>query len=259
MSKKKDELIKLVNDPNMLPGIFNYCDGWCERCSFTSRCTVFRTNDKEEIESAEDKEDFLKSIKENFEVAMELLHEYAEKEGIDLTEIDFDKIEEEEKELDEIINSHLLSKLSLQYLLDTDKWFKANQTLFEEYAHQIESEIELGLPDKKFADNAIKINNAVEMIRWYQTLIHVKLKRALLHMLDLKNQDEFTLQDGNISAKIALIGIERSMAGWNILFANFPEEQNTIIEWLLMLDKLRKLIRSEIPDAETTKRPYFDD
>jgi len=26
----------------MIPGIYNYCDRWCERCAFSRRCRVFR-------------------------------------------------------------------------------------------------------------------------------------------------------------------------------------------------------------------------
>jgi len=34
----KEELLKLTKDPKYIPGIYNYCDRWCERCQFTSRC-----------------------------------------------------------------------------------------------------------------------------------------------------------------------------------------------------------------------------
>ena len=30
-------------------GIFNYCDSWCQRCAFTSRCHLFA--DRAEIEA----------------------------------------------------------------------------------------------------------------------------------------------------------------------------------------------------------------
>ena len=26
---------------NFIPGIFNYCDRWCERCPLTARCSVY--------------------------------------------------------------------------------------------------------------------------------------------------------------------------------------------------------------------------
>jgi hypothetical protein len=33
-------------------GIFNYCDRWCERCEFTSRCRVFA--DGAELDASRD-------------------------------------------------------------------------------------------------------------------------------------------------------------------------------------------------------------
>jgi hypothetical protein len=33
-------LLKLASDPKFIPGIYNYCDRWCERCRFTSRCLI---------------------------------------------------------------------------------------------------------------------------------------------------------------------------------------------------------------------------
>jgi len=29
-------------DPRLISGIYNYCHRWCERCSFSDRCAVFR-------------------------------------------------------------------------------------------------------------------------------------------------------------------------------------------------------------------------
>ena len=34
----KEELLKRAKDPKYISGIYNYCDRWCERCQFTSRC-----------------------------------------------------------------------------------------------------------------------------------------------------------------------------------------------------------------------------
>ena len=37
----KDEFMELADNPNFISGIHNYCDRWCERCQFTSRCAVY--------------------------------------------------------------------------------------------------------------------------------------------------------------------------------------------------------------------------
>jgi hypothetical protein len=37
----KEELLRRAKDPRHIPGIYNYCDRWCERCSLTARCLTF--------------------------------------------------------------------------------------------------------------------------------------------------------------------------------------------------------------------------
>ncbi len=34
----EDFLTNYPNFENFIPGIYNYCDRWCERCPFTDRC-----------------------------------------------------------------------------------------------------------------------------------------------------------------------------------------------------------------------------
>ena len=47
-----------------IAGIFNYCDRWCERCSFTSRCSIY------EDESAFDPEQRRKALLESVRVSV---------------------------------------------------------------------------------------------------------------------------------------------------------------------------------------------
>jgi len=37
----KEDIFRLAGDPRFIPGIYNYCDRWCERCPFTSRCLTY--------------------------------------------------------------------------------------------------------------------------------------------------------------------------------------------------------------------------
>ena len=30
-----------IPEGDFIPGIYNYCDSWCERCLYTSRCMNF--------------------------------------------------------------------------------------------------------------------------------------------------------------------------------------------------------------------------
>ena len=49
---KTKDLLELAGDPRFISGIYNYCDRWCERCQFTSRCLLYA----QERESAGDTE-----------------------------------------------------------------------------------------------------------------------------------------------------------------------------------------------------------
>src|SRR5262245_58416083 len=40
---RSKDFLDLAKDPNFISGIYNYCDRWCERCAFTSRCFLYAT------------------------------------------------------------------------------------------------------------------------------------------------------------------------------------------------------------------------
>ena len=43
----KDRLKKLASEKRFIPGIYNYCDRWCERCPQTSHCLNFACSEEE--------------------------------------------------------------------------------------------------------------------------------------------------------------------------------------------------------------------
>jgi len=45
----KDRMDDLARDPRFIPGIYNYCDRWCERCAFTSRCMNYAMGEEEKL------------------------------------------------------------------------------------------------------------------------------------------------------------------------------------------------------------------
>ena len=40
---QRRSLTELASNPDLISGIYNYCDRWCERCPLTSRCLVYAT------------------------------------------------------------------------------------------------------------------------------------------------------------------------------------------------------------------------
>ncbi len=98
----KNRLLEMADNPELIPGIYNYCDRWCERCDFTSRCLQFQMEREEEdltstsSTTEEANAEFWVKVTNAFSMAMELLEDIAEREGIDLDHVD---TEEEMAEL----------------------------------------------------------------------------------------------------------------------------------------------------------------
>ena len=106
----------------------------------------------------------------------------------------------------------------------------------------------------------VRLNDCVEVIRWYQTLIYVKVCRAFSSLVEEEDDRRLAAaRDSSGSAKIALIALERSLAAWVALREMFPEETDSILEILVHLDRLRRTVKKKFPRAKSFKRPGFDD
>ena len=69
---------------------------------------------------------------------------------------------------------------------------------------------------------------------------------------------EFSLDDANGSAKVAIIGIERSIAAWAGLLPHFPEQENGILDLLVILKRLLPQVEAAFSNARAFQRPGFD-
>jgi len=257
----KEELKKMAQNPNNIPGIYNYCDRWCERCPFTARCLNYAMGEEDrnnpainDIES----EAFWKKIEENLKLAKEMLQEMIEEQGIDLTDADFEEADREHERTHEEAESHELSQMARKYYETVDAWFKANEHIFKQRKKDFLTELSIGLEQKKLVDEAKSIVDATEVISWYQHQIYVKIMRALTHPeFDAEFEDEIQ-NDSNGSAKVALIGMDRSIGAWARLHDHFPDQSDEILDILLHLDRLRKKTAKTFPNARAFKRPGFD-
>ena len=82
---------KKNQDKKHISGIYNYCDRWCERCPFTSRCLNYKMSE----EKFSDQENldvnntaFWEKLTETLHETLDLLKEMAEEQGIDLNSIE---------------------------------------------------------------------------------------------------------------------------------------------------------------------------
>jgi len=257
----KEDLKKLAQNPKHIPGIYNYCDRWCERCSFTSRCLNYamREEDMDDPDSSDiESKAFWKKIEESLTLAMEMLQEMAEEQGINLNDIDVEEAAREHERTREAAESHELSQAANQYADMAESWYEANKQMFKQREKDLKTELSIGLEQKKLIEEAKSIVDATEVIAWYQHQIYVKLMRALTNPeIDEEFEDEIQ-NDSNGSAKVALIGMDRSIGAWARLHEHFPDQSDEILDILLHLDRLRKKTEKTFPNARAFKRPGFD-
>ena len=258
----KEHIRKLAENPNLIPGIYNYCDRWCERCPLTSRCMNFALSEEHFDEpQARDinNKAFWDKLHSIFKVTLEMVKETAEEMGIDLDSIDHEEAAKQEEQVHKTAKEQPYCQAALSYIKKVDSWFDSNKGLLEDKADELQTLAEADIPGTKPADEAVSIQDYLEIARWYQHQIYVKLCRAASGIIRGELEDlEYFPEDANGSAKVAIIGIERSIAAWGGLLNQFPDQEYYILDLLVNLKGLLRQIESAFQDARSFVRPGFD-
>ena len=135
--------------------------------------------------------------------------------------------------------------------------------LFKHKEDELNRQISLEVPSASIAEEAASLNDAVEVVQWYQFQIYIKLTRAIDGQMREQTEDfeeiEDFPKDSDGSAKVALIGIDRSIAAWSMLWKYFPDEEDSILAILVQLERLRREAERRFPNARAFVRPGFDE
>jgi hypothetical protein len=258
----KEQIKKLAQNKQFIPGIYNYCDRWCERCQFTSRCLNFALRDEESADPESrdiTNELFWRKLAETFQVTLDLLKEAAEREGIDLDSLDSGEPDQEQRYNEEVAKNHECCRAARAYGEMVDDWFDSEGDLFGQPEDELNLNELLEIPTISPVGEGAGLEEAVQVVRWYQHQIYVKLMRAARGRLEEKPEidDEF-YRDSDGSAKVALIGIDRSIGAWGAIRTYYPLGDRQIVDLLVHLDRLRRSVERVFPDARGFIRPGFD-
>jgi hypothetical protein len=253
---EKEKLLRRAKDPRHIPGIYNYCDRWCERCPLTGRCLNFAMEEEsgsraEDLDLANDQ--FWEKISESFQLAFSLLQDLAEEEGIDPDAV------VDEPEADKVRVVHLLPSQAQRYAMLVDEWVKDNGDWIEPEPRQFPDHLHLIKELPSTRKNPISRKEALEVILWYQVFLPPKLGRALNSKAEeMETEEDGYPKDSDGSAKIALIGIDRSLSAWGELAAQWEGEGAAIRKIVHHLTRLREMVEKEFPRARAFLRPGFD-
>ena len=259
---KKEDLLKLAEDDRFISGIYNYRDRWCERSLFPSPCMNFAMGkkaspDREVGDNCH--EAFWQDLSETFQVTTELVQGLAEREGIDLDALNVEDQAREDALDEELARNHKCCRMGRTYSNMVGKWFDAVEASSEDEKEATDSDTEFDMP----ADDPLGLHSschdALEVIRWYQHQIYMKLMRAVRGTLR-EADDAFDgfAKDSDGSAKVALIGIERSIGAWGELRPFFLTHDAEIRDILIHLEGLRRRVEETFPAARDFIRPGFD-
>ncbi len=260
MDKKRIE--ELSKDPRFIPGIYNYCDRWCERCPFTSRCLNYALGEEEQSADSRSREienqAFWDRLQETLEAAMEMVEEQAEEIDFDIDEEELQESIREHEEICEAAESQPFSRTARKYLSIVDDWFNANEGLIDRRSDGLDFLAWAIVPGMGPAHEAANLQDCLEVIRWYQPQICVKLHRAASGAIRAEREGIEGLQeDADGSAKVALLGIERSIAAWGTVLRRFPDHEDAIFA-VATLKRLLRQVEAAFPNARAFRRPGFD-
>jgi hypothetical protein len=253
----EEKFIESMDHPDNIPSVYNYCDGWCERCRFDRRCSVSRLlpslseTDEEpeifELSKWQDDTEKLAAAKNWLKTQSSPIISPL-KEERDIFDTEMNEVRRDIKRV-------AVVQLAARYESDLSKWLKTDKikTLVET--------IDNPLTDKENAAQETVLKTTLSVILWYVHFIRIKLSRAVRSKIEDKDFMDFhdipTDSDG--SAKIALIGADNSFVAWYDLLQIMPEEKDFAAKMMFLLQAVIEEGEREFSEARAFMRAGFDE
>jgi hypothetical protein len=185
-----------VDEERFIAGVYNYCDGWCSACRLSSRCRVYA-----EIQ-ADDAEDPPRSWSEQlvhwFERALNLVRKKSHEMGVDFAEVEADgALVEDTAPLVSFEHARLISR-ARAYQEAVFAWQKQRPA-----EPRTEGELSPAVP--------------TDVIDYFAPVISSKVARAIRSVAQEQRYmfwHDDARKDSDGSAKVALLGAERSRLAW---------------------------------------------
>ena len=219
-----------------ISGVSNYCDRWCERCDFTSWCRLFAESAK--FDAARDPT--LRPIADAPPLPAEAPSEppfwlrarLEELNRVSMTVPDED-LHPVRPELDR--DDHPLIERAGVYASDVHNWL-----------------------DERHLEDGDPASPPI-VIKWYSTLVPAKIARAL-HGLAWEEPDlDPDERDSDGSARVALIGLERSYAAWLELVERGDASAADVDPFVADIVWITDALDRQFPNARSFVRPAFDE
>jgi hypothetical protein len=244
-----DGILARASDPNLIAGIYNYCDRRCERCAFTRRC--FHYLETCRAISVEHKEHLSvgRVVARSLECSLDILQLVGRRLGLDLS----DRLDEAAGAggaalPDEDARTRRKSGPMADPLL----------RIAREYAATTWPIVRALRPVLQVRGEAVLLE-AMATLEAFSAGISAKVFRAVWDTPGVDAGSDRVQSDANGSAKVARLMIGEAREAWRTLMGPGQATSDGVPARLVrLLDELDAGLRSRFPNAMDFVRPGFD-
>ena len=254
--------------PNNIAGVHNYCDGWCARCGFASRCVVNMSRPPEEERRGGDP--LLDHLKLRFDEVRRLVTRRSTFNVEEMVEACNEACRQTGPGTSIAVESHEarrnhrrrhdpILREAQAYSGIARAWMDAETDGLRAHADALVKRAEVENVDTISLTDLSRILDAIEIVRHDCFLIFVKLHRAIDGLEEMPKVEtaDPVQNDYNGSAKLALTCIDRSEGAWRAIDRWYPGcgAARALAD---QLAALRTAVEQRLPYARAFLRPGFD-
>lgn len=240
-----------------IPAIYNYCDRWCERCAYVDRCSMGAI---EQVRWAKgddwEPQDFFDELDKLYPLDEQSIPSWLEEAGLDLSDISPDDVPEPDLKTLQLEND--MRERAKRYAHLVGNFFKDHHA--DLLARGIDLQTLRSQTGRDTHERSV-LAEAIQVIYWYQHFIFAKASRAVGGMEDMDDEETWGgpyQSDANGSAKVCMIGAERSLAAWELLRRHCTDHHDSVLVLMREINSLRYRMEQLFPDWRKFVRPGFD-
>lgn len=239
-----DQMLELAASGKFEPGIYNFCDRWCERCEDTAKCYLFAEDELQKGkkllagQTNEDSDSWMKDIHHSFEVTGRLLERQFAEHGIDMAEVvkEFGDVKSWDDGAEKKYKSLPASKLSRQYMKECHEFLNKFHDNRLEYLPTLGMEID-------YSD----VRDEIEIISWYSTMLPTKIWRYYYDREACRREEDNELKEmmlADLPKTFALVEkcLNRSLLAWNGLRGKRDDLKLEAKKFIALLNKIKRSI-----------------
>jgi hypothetical protein len=241
IDREVDEMLKLAKNGKFKPGIYNFCDRWCEKCKDTNRCFLFAQEEQRKTRRLSntkdsDDEEFWEEAKHSFELTRRLIERSLLEEGLDPKKVL--KEAKKQKNWDDNVETRYDQVkcliLARDYMKDVhiflDNFHRSRFQFYPEFGMEID-----------FSD----VKEKIETISWYHTLLPTKIWRSLYEIEDFEREKDEELRKlmfKDLLKYFRLVKkcIQKSKMAWQNLLKKRKELTPVCRKFIAMLNEIEK-------------------